>query len=37
MSVPGRDILEMFATIIDRPGEVVSILGGRHHYKIEEY
>jgi len=36
MSVLGRDILEMFAVIIDRPNMVVTILGGRHHYKIEE-
>jgi predicted aspartyl protease len=37
MSVLGRDILEMFAVITDRPTEVIAILGGRHHYKIEEY
>jgi predicted aspartyl protease len=37
MSVLGRDILEMFVVIIDRPSGVVSILGGRHRYKIEEH
>jgi hypothetical protein len=37
MSVLGRAILEMFAVIIDRPNGVVSILGGRHHYTIEEH
>ena len=37
MSVLGRDILEMFAVIIDRPTEVIAILSGRHRYKIEEH
>ena len=37
MSVLGRDILDMFAVIMDRPSKIVSILGGRHHYKIEEH
>lgn len=37
MSVLGRDILEMFAVIIDRPSGVVAIFGGRHRYTIEEH
>ena len=36
MSVLGRDILEMFAVIVDRPSGVVTMLGGRHRYTIEE-
>jgi predicted aspartyl protease len=37
MSVLGRDILEMFAVIVDRSNDVVCLLGGRHRYKIEEH
>lgn len=37
MSVLGRDILEMFAVIVDRSVGVVAMLGGRHRYTIEEY
>ena len=36
MSVLGRDILELFAVIVDRPSAVVALLGGRHRYVIEE-
>jgi predicted aspartyl protease len=36
MSVLGRDILEMFAVLVDRPSAVVAMLGGRHRYRIEE-
>jgi predicted aspartyl protease len=36
MSVLGRDILDMFAVIADRPDDFVAILGGRHHYRIEQ-
>jgi predicted aspartyl protease len=32
--VLGRDILEMFALIIDRPGNVVCLLRERHCYAI---
>lgn len=35
MSVLGRDITSMFAVIVDRPGNVVSLLGQRHYYSIE--
>lgn len=34
MSVLGRDILDLFAVVVDRPGDVVSILGGNHRYAI---
>jgi hypothetical protein len=37
ISVLGRDILEIFAVIVDRPSGVVAMLGGRHRYTIEEY
>jgi predicted aspartyl protease len=36
MSVLGRDILEMFAVIIDRPGNIICLLGKQHRYKIEK-
>ena len=36
MSVLGRDILELFAIIVDRPSTVVTLLSGRHRYLIEE-
>ena len=31
-SVLGRDILEMFAVIVERHAGVVVIVGGQHHY-----
>jgi predicted aspartyl protease len=34
MSVLGRDITNLFAVIVDRPGNVVSLVGGRHRYVI---
>lgn len=34
MSVIGRDILEMFALIVDRRADVVAIIGGQHIYTI---
>ncbi|MFQ5731074.1 MAG: aspartyl protease family protein [Planctomycetaceae bacterium] len=34
MSVLGRDILDMFAVVVDRPGDIVAILGGNHRYAI---
>ncbi|MCI0360305.1 MAG: hypothetical protein L0211_17650 [Planctomycetaceae bacterium] len=34
MSILGRDILDMFALVIDRPSNVVAILGGQHRYSI---
>jgi hypothetical protein len=36
-SVLGRDFLDYFAVIVDRPGDVVCLLGQRHHYKIEHH
>ncbi len=35
MSVLGRDITDLFAAIVDRPGNVVCLLGQNHRYKIE--
>jgi hypothetical protein len=34
MSVLGRDILELFAVIVDRPSNVISLVGGKHTYQI---
>ncbi|MCG8583277.1 MAG: aspartyl protease family protein [Pirellulales bacterium] len=34
MSVLGRDILDMFALIVDRKAEVVAMIGGQHSYAI---
>jgi hypothetical protein len=36
MSVLGRDILDFFAAIIDRPRDVVCLLSQRHEYEIIE-
>jgi predicted aspartyl protease len=33
-SVVGRDILDLFAVIVDRPGDVVCLVGQRHGYQI---
>jgi Aspartyl protease len=35
MSILGRDITDLFAAIIDRPGNVVCLLGQHHQYRIE--
>lgn len=35
MSVLGRDLLDMFALIVDRPHNLVCLLSGQHHYQIE--
>ena len=35
MTVMGRDLLEMFAVIVDRRVDVVTIIGGQHRYTIE--
>jgi hypothetical protein len=35
MSVLGRDITDAFAVIVDRPGNIVCLLGQRHRYNIE--
>ncbi len=34
MTVLGRDLLEMFAVIVDRRADVVAIIGGQHRYTI---
>ena len=34
MSVLGRDILNLFAVIVDRPGDVVLMVGQGHRYVI---
>ena len=34
MSVLGRDILDLFAVIVDRPGNLVSLLARRHQYAV---
>ncbi|GMU21077.1 MAG: hypothetical protein AMXMBFR13_11710 [Phycisphaerae bacterium] len=34
MSVLGRDILDLFAVIVDHPANLVAILGGNHRYVI---
>jgi hypothetical protein len=36
MSVLGRDITNLFALIVDRPQDVVCLLGGNHRYVIQE-
>jgi len=35
MSLLGRDITDLFAAIVDRPGNFVCLLGQNHRYKIE--
>ena len=35
MSVLGRDVLSLFALIIDYPGRALCLLGPRHQYRIE--
>jgi predicted aspartyl protease len=34
MTVLGRDLLDMFAVIVDRRGSVVAIIGGQHGYTV---
>jgi hypothetical protein len=36
MSYLGRDLLNQFAVIVDRPSEIVALLTGRHQYVIQE-
>jgi hypothetical protein len=35
MSVLGRDVLDMFALIVDRRADVVAIIGQDHTYMIQ--
>ncbi len=34
INVMGRDIMDLFAVIVDRPGNVVCLLSQRHRYTI---
>jgi hypothetical protein len=36
ISVLERDIIGLFAVIVDRPHDVVCLLGQRHHYTIQQ-
>jgi hypothetical protein len=36
MSVLGRDVLNHFAVIVDRPANIVAIVGGAHSYSIQQ-
>jgi Aspartyl protease len=36
ISVLGRDLMSLFAVIVDRPRHVVCLLGQRHRYTIEQ-
>jgi len=36
MSVLGRDIISLFALIVDQPGAVICLLGQQHQYTIEQ-
>jgi hypothetical protein len=36
ISVLGRDITGLFAVIVDRPRDVVCLVGQRHRYNIEQ-
>jgi hypothetical protein len=35
MSVLGRDIMEVFAVLVDRSGDVVTLIRQPHRYAIE--
>jgi hypothetical protein len=35
MDVLGRDLTNLFAVIVDRPGDVVCLVGQQHRYRIE--
>jgi predicted aspartyl protease len=36
INILGRDITDMFAVIVDRPRDVVCLVGQRHRYSIEQ-
>ena len=36
MCVLGRDVTDLLAVIVDRPNDVVCLLGQRHRYRIEQ-
>lgn len=35
MSVLGRDVTNLFALIVDRPGDLVCLLAKQHSYVIQ--
>lgn len=35
MSILGRDIMDMFAVVIDRPSRIVTLIREQHRYAIE--
>lgn len=35
MSILGRDVLDLFAVIVDRPGDAVCLIRQPHRYRIE--
>ena len=35
MSVLGRDILGLFALIVDRPGDLICLVAAPHRYRVE--
>ena len=37
LSVLGRDVLDNFAVIVDRPGNRVLLLSGRHRYTVSSW
>jgi predicted aspartyl protease len=36
MCVLGRDVTDLFGVIVDRPNDVICLLGQRHQYTIEQ-
>ncbi len=36
LCVLGRDIMDLFAVIIDRPGNIICLLSQKHHYTITQ-
>ncbi|MFO0810246.1 MAG: hypothetical protein U0746_16615 [Gemmataceae bacterium] len=34
MSVLGRDVLDNFAAVVDRPGDFVALIRGNHGYRV---
>jgi hypothetical protein len=36
MCVVGRDITNLFAVVVDRPQDVVCLIGQRHRYVIQQ-
>ena len=36
MPILGRDVLDLFALVVDKPGDVVCLVRDRHRYVIQE-